>query len=61
MKIVPMMERKSPIDPAPDWIDQTYYVRACNCLMMLELLGIITNKEHLEYHSKMDNWLNQIR
>jgi len=56
-----MMDTKSPIDIAPDWIDQTYYVRASNCLMMLELLGVITNKEHLKYHAKMDNWINQIK
>jgi len=61
MKVVFMMDYKSPIEQAPDWIDQTYYERACNCLMMLDLLGVISNKEHIELHSKMSKWIEQIK
>jgi hypothetical protein len=57
MKVVPMMDYKSPLDKAPDWVDQTYYVRATNCLMMLDILGVISNKKHLFYLSKMEKWL----
>ncbi len=53
-----LMEKHSPFDIAPDWKGQTYYVRACDCLTMLELLGVISNKEHLEYHTKLNTWIH---
>jgi hypothetical protein len=61
MKRVPMMDRKSPNDSAPDWVDQTYYTRACDCLMMLDLLGVISNKMHIRLLGKMDNWVSKIK
>lgn len=53
------MSDKDIYDKAPDWTDQTFYVRACNCLMMLNLLDIITNQEHLDLYKRMDNWFNR--
>ena len=54
------MSDKGIYDKAPDWTDQTtFYVRACNCLMMLNLLDIITNQEHLDLYKRMDNWFNR--
>lgn len=36
---VGLAERKSPLDPAPDWVGQTYGQRLSNALMALKLLG----------------------
>ncbi|MDQ0286374.1 MULTISPECIES: hypothetical protein [Desulfofundulus] len=52
-----LAERRSPSDPAPDWVDQTYGQRVSSALMTLKLFGFLSEEEAVIIAAKIDEWI----
>lgn len=54
-----LAERRSPFDPAPDWIDQTYGQRVSSALYTLRLFGFLSEKEAATIATRIDGWIDR--
>lgn len=50
--------KKSPLDPAPDWVDQTYGIRASYAIYLLTLLGFLTEEEAVTVNERFEKWID---
>ena len=52
-----LADKRSPYDPAPDWINHTYGKRVASALMILKLFGFLTDEEALAIATRIDKWI----
>lgn len=53
-----LASKRSPFDPAPDWVGQTYGQRISGALVSLKLFGFLTEREAASIAAKIDEWFD---